>query len=164
MFPSVLFHRHRRERLQNSFAKPNKGEVETEKDFSVDRVLCAYLPTLSYSGEYLSADERTAVFSGKTCDGENVESGWTYRIYSHSSCDKITIRYVTQDDAGKTFERRVTRYPNGESCVKFEDGKERCTKVKVAENGVFQQYATNGNHNGEHVGNITNLVNCNQLN
>jgi hypothetical protein len=127
-------------------------------------LVCAYLPTLSYSGEYLSADERKAVFCGKTYDGENLKSGWTYRIYSHSSCDKITIRYLTGDDAGKTFERRVTRYPNGESCVKFEDGKDRCTKVKVAGNGVYHQYATNGKYNGEHIGTVTNIVDGNQMN
>ncbi len=59
--------------------------------------------------------------------------------------------------------RKVTRYPSGETCVRFEDGKDNCTKVKVMGNGTYHQYATNGKFSGQHVGIVTNVVDGNHL-
>lgn len=138
-------------------------KLQTKTALAFAMTLGTSMPTASFSGDYLSADQREAVFCGKTFDGQNTQSGWTFKVYSHDSCDKISIRYLTGDWAGKTFERRVTRYPSGENCVRFEDGKDRCTKMKDAGNGTYHQYATNGKFNGQHVGTVTNIVEGNKL-
>lgn len=126
-------------------------------------MVCVCLSTAAYSSEFLSENERKAVFCGKTYDGENIINGWKYKTYVHDTCDRQTIHYLTGDSAGQTFVRPVTRYPSGETCVKLENGRDRCTKAKDVGNGVYHIFATNGRNTGEHVNTVTNFVDGNKL-
>ena len=100
----------------------------------------------SYGGDTLSGTEWKATFCGKTTEGENLKSGWTFKIFWAESCDSLTVHYLTGDRKGQTFERPLTVMGSGDVCTK-RNGRDRCWKVAAKGDGVYHRIGfSNGKH------------------
>lgn len=117
------------------------------------------IPSLSYSSDYMNGKQWQAQFCGKTNDGENHKSGWTFKVYVNQSCDKVTVKYLTGDKAGKTFERKLTVRDDGLACS-FSDGKKKCGFYKNGKNGTILRYIPKKN---KLIVTSTNFVDGNRL-
>jgi len=109
------------------------------------------------AGEYLNLEERQAKLCNKTSHGKHMKSGWEWDQQSASTCDRVSGTYTEGKKKGKTYDRRVTGYDNGEVCVHLENGKESCNKAKAMDDGTVQLFATNGKWKGQHVVTISNI-------
>lgn len=135
-----------------------------KKLIATTAMICLAASSASYASDYMNQEQREATFCGKTFDGRNEFSGWTFKVHIDGSCKNNTIRYLTGDKAGKTFDRKIGAiYPNGELCRQNNKGKERCNKVKDNGDGTYQVVSTAGKWKGKHYATLSNIVDGNQL-
>lgn len=97
----------------------------------------ALFSSTAFGGSFLTGDELQKAFCGKTfMEGENFDSGWTFKVFYAEKCNEITVHYLTGDKAGQRFTWPLRIYPSGDHCVK-RDGKDRCAKMEMVGDGVY---------------------------
>lgn len=101
----------------------------------------------SVAGKTLSGDEWKATFCNKTTEGENLKSGWTFKVYVNESCDRFMGKFLTGDRAGESFDRPLRVMGSGDICITRRNGKDLCWKVEPQGNDVFHRIGfSNGKH------------------
>jgi hypothetical protein len=120
----------------------------------------AFGSSVSFAEDFLVGDDLKKAFCGKTfMEGENFESGWTFKVFYPEKCNEIIVHYLTGDKAGQRFTRSLRIYPSGDHCVVSDrDGKDRCEKFVMVSEGVY--HAIRG---GKARYSRTKSVNGNQL-
>ncbi|NNJ91675.1 MAG: hypothetical protein HKP55_08375 [Gammaproteobacteria bacterium] len=118
----------------------------------------------TFASDYMNQEQREAKFCGKTFNGKNEISGWTYKVHVDASCKNKKIQYVTGKKAGKTFDRKITKIdPNGEWCRLTNRGQQRCNKMKDMGDGTYQGTSTFGKWKGKHYVTLSKIVIDEQL-
>jgi len=127
-------------------------------------LICLAASPITYASDYMNQEQREATFCGKTFNGKNEISGWTYKVHVDASCKNKTIQYETGKKAGKTFDRQITKiYPNGEWCRLTNRGKQRCNKIKDMGDGTYQGMSTFGKWKGKHYVTLTSIADDGQF-
>lgn len=112
---------------------------------STGLLFAAWLSATATAGDFMTGDELKAALCGKTADGVNHKSGWTFRTYYSENCRDITVKYLTGDKAGETHVFPLKIYPSGDHCAK-RFNKEICSKYRSIGNGVYHQILPDGTH------------------
>jgi len=93
--------------------------------------------SVSFAEDFLVGDNLKKAFCGKTfMEGENFDSGWTFKVYYPEKCNEVTNHYLTGDKAGQRFTWPLRIYSSGDHCV-MRDGKDRCAKFVMVSEGVY---------------------------
>ena len=122
-----------------------KGGVSMKANALKVSVVAMLFSATASAGEFMSSDELQSALCGKTLDGINHNSGFTFKTYYSEKCRDITVHYLTGKEAGKTHIFPLKIYPSGDHCaIRF--NKEVCSKYKSIGNGVYHQILPNGTH------------------
>lgn len=103
-------------------------------------ILLLVTGTTAFAGDYLSADDVTALVSGKTFDGIHLKNDYTYKAYASPDG---TVRQVKSSGDSKTGKWSVK--PDGKQCIEW-DGTDvvKCFHIKDNGDGSYTKVKIKG--------------------
>ena len=108
------------------------------------------------AGDYMSADEVKALFTGKTFDGVYLPKDKNFKAYEAPDGSHIVVNSRGKKSSG----RQWSVNDKGQHCTTSKKWKEpRCTFVKDAGNGEYYKI----NNAGKHTHTLSNFRDGNQL-